>query len=173
MFGYMVFLGFLIAHFVVDKAERNFTWVDWVILLYVIAMLLEEAYQISFHRRRYLTMSNMLCDVMLSCCVAYVVIRGYGSVSDSLLALRVSEHVFALAAALAFLRLMYYLQFTPKLGPIKTALEEIITVVLSFMIILGVILVAFGVALAGVYNAGMYTAEFKNGSISLPHLVGG
>lgn len=173
MIGYLAFLGFLIAHIMVDNTERNFTWIDWIILLYIAAMIADVFYEIVTRRGRYLTITNVICVITTLLFGVYYFIRGYGSLNTDLKMLRISEHLFALAAGLSCLRLMYYLQFTPKLGPIKAALEEIITVVLSFMIILGIVLVSFGVTISGVYNAGIYTTEYRNGSISLPRLVEG
>ena len=169
----MVFLGLLIVHIVEDSPEHIFAWFDWILLLYVVAMVVEEIYQIIKHGRRYVTITNG-CDVaMIVCFCTFFLIRLFGNATDNLTMHRVSKHVFAVAVALSFLRLLYYMQVNHKLGPILFSFKAVWAEVASFVSILGIVLVAFGTALTVVYNAGVYTAEFQNGTISLPPLVSG
>ena len=170
--GYLSFLGFLIAHIVLDKTDTAFLWIDRIILLYTIAMVTEEIYQMVTQKKDYFkTITNYIDVIMSTCFIVYFVLKLVGTTHDNLLAFRVSEHVFALAAALSCVRVLYYLQVNRKLGPIQIAFGEIAIEVLSFMVILGIVLIAFGVAISGTYGAGMHTPEFKNGNVSLPHLV--
>lgn len=173
MVGYVAFLVSLIAHFMVDSIERSFTWIDWIVLLYVTAMSVEEIYLIAKGKLRFRTVTTVTTDIVIVLFCCYFILRGAGWLFGNLEALRVSEHVFAVATAFSFLRLLYFFQFMPRLGPIKATFENITAVVLSYMVILGVALFSFAVAIYGVYNAGIYTTEFRNGSISVPQLVRG
>ena len=172
MATYMAFLGFVIAH-VVEDSPYHFAWFDWILLLYVIAMVAEELYQIKNQRSRYVSFTNGCDVVMILCFGVFFMFRLIGNAIDSLSMYRASEHVFAVAAALSFLRLLYYLQVDHKLGPILLSFTAIWAEVVSFMTILGVVLFAFGSAVTVVYNASVYTAEIQNGSISVPELVRG
>ena len=173
MVSYMVFLGLVIAHVTEDSPHRFFSLVDWILLLYVVAMVAEEVYQIKNQRRRYVTVTNG-CDVlMILCFFMFFVFRVIGFATDSLRLYRVSEYVFAVAAALSFLRLLHYIQVIRKLGPILFSFKAIYKEVVSFMTILVIMLFAFAIAVTVVYNGGVYTQEFQNGNISLPHLVSG
>jgi ankyrin repeat protein len=173
MVSYMVFLGLLIVHIVKDSPDKSFQWFDWVLLLYVAAMVVEEIYQIVIHKSRYLSITNG-CDVtMIACFCTFFLIRLFGNTTGSYTSLRISEHVFAVAVALSFLRLLYYMQVNHKLGPILFSFKAIWSEVVSFVSILGIVLVAFGTAMTAVYNAGVYTADFRNGTITLPPLVSG
>ena len=172
--GYLSFLGFLIAHIVLEEKETAFTWIDGVILCYTVAMVTEEMYQIATRKGKYLqTITNYIDDITLMCFIGHFVLKFVGMANDNLLVVRASEHVFAVAAALSCVRVLYYLQVGRKLGPIQIAFGEIAIEVMSFMTILGIVLVAFAVAISGAYGAGMHTPEFKNGNVSLPHLVRG
>ena len=91
-----------------------------------------------------------------------------GSPTKNLLLMRISEHVFAVAAGVSFLRVLHYSQVSHKLGPIQISFIEITTEVVSFVVILGVVLVAFALALSGSYTAGIHTVDFKKGNISIP-----
>lgn len=168
LIGYVIFLVFLTARIALGDNEGQFTWLDWVILVYIVAMVAEELYQIITRGLEYLGVANILDDlVVILFCVFYVV-RGLGSALDSLPVLRASEHVFAISAALAFLRILYYLQIHRRLGPIQVSFKEITTEVISFLVILGVFLLSFGIAISGVYNAGIYTDLYRNHNVSLP-----
>ena len=171
--SYLVFLVFVIAHIVKEGAEKNVTWNERIILLYVTAMLLEEINQVISFGRNYVTVTNVVDDFMILCYCTFLVMRGVGTANGDLILLRIAEHVFAVAAALSFLRLLYYLQVSRRLGPVLISITEVTTEVLSFLIILGIVWVAFSVAISGVFGAGVYTAEFQNGSISLPSSVQG
>ena len=170
MATYMAFLGLLIAH-VVEDSPHHLSWFDWIVLLYVIAMAAEEIYQIKNQRSRYVSFTNGCDVVMILFFIVFFILRLVGNATDSLSMCRASEHMFAVAAALSFLRLLYYMQVNHKLGPILFSFTAIWAEVVSFMAILGVVLFAFGIAVTVVYNAGVYTVEFQNGSISVPHLV--
>jgi hypothetical protein len=174
LFGYLSFLVFLIAHIVLEVKDRTFTWIDVVIMVYTVAMVTEEIYQIATTKRKYLqTITNYIDDIMLICFIGHFVLKSIAMANDSVLLSRASEHIFALGAALACVRVLYYLQVFRKLGPIQIAFGEIAIDVVSFMAILGIVLAAFAVAISGVYGAGMHTPEFKDGNVSLPSLVRG
>ena len=173
MVSYMVFLGLLIVHIVDESPRHVFRWFDWILLLYVVAMAVEEIYQIINDKWRYASITNA-CDIaMIVCFSTFFLVRLLEQASDDLTMRRVSEYVFAVAVGLSFLRLLYYMQVNHKLGPILISFKAIWAEVASFVLILGIVLVAFGTALAVVYNAGVYTADFQNGTISLPPLVSG
>ena len=173
MIGYLTFLGFVILRIVHNTTETSLTWIEWIILSYIVAMLAEEIYQILTEKAMYLNITNILDWVIIISFGCFFAIRIIGSTTNNLLMLRVSEHVFAVAAGISFLRVLTYTQVSHKLGPIQIAFIEIAAEVLSFIIILGVVLVAFGVAISSVYNAGVHTEEFKNESIAFPQLVSG
>ena len=218
IFSYLIFLGFVIAHIVKEDTENAFTWNEWIIVLYVVSLLLDEinqayqAYQAYREYRKYqayreyrkcqtyrknrakqayqdyqdyqpyqahsfaltyVTFTNMVDNFKILCYCTFLVLRVIGTSNGDLSALRAAEHVFAVAAMLSCLRLLYYLQVNWQLGPILISITEVTKIVLVFIGILGVVLVAFSVAISGVYGAGVYTTEFKNGSISLPPPVQG
>ena len=168
IFSYLLFLVFVIAHIVKEDTGKNFTWNEWIILVYVFSMLLDEINQAYSLGRKYITFTNVVDDFKILCYFVFLILRGIGTANDNLTVLRVAEHVFAMAAMLSCLRLLYYLQVNRRLGPILISITEVTTEVLSFIVILGIVLVAFSLAISGVYGAGVYTIEFRNGSISLP-----
>jgi hypothetical protein len=167
--SYLLFLVFVIAHIVKEDIEKTFTWNEWIIMVYVISMSLDEINQVcSFGLKKYVTFTNIVDDCKILCYIVFLILRGIGTANDDLTMLRVAEHIFALAAMMSCLRLLYYLQVNRRLGPILISITEMIAEVLLFIVILGVILFAFALAISGVYGAGVYTTEFKNDSISLP-----
>jgi ankyrin repeat protein len=169
--GYLFFLAFLAARIATGSKNNEdiFSWLDWVILVYILAMVAEELYQIITRRREYLGVTNILDDlVTILFCVFYVT-RGIGFVADSLPILRASEHIFAISASLAFVRVLYYMQVHRRLGPIQISFREITTEVVSFLIILAVFLLSFSIALSGVYNARIYTELYRNQSDTSGH----
>lgn len=168
LIGYVIFLGFLMARIILGDDEGEFSWLDWVILLYIVAMAAEELYQIITRGMAYCNVTNVLDVGLIILFIAFYAFRAIGSASDNLLALRVSEHVFAVAAALAFVRVLYYLQIHHRLGPIQISFGEITTEVVSFLVILSVFLLSFGIAISGVYNAGIYTDLYMSQSVALP-----
>lgn len=163
MVSYIGFLALLIARIVwtEDSPQKNISWFEWVLLLYVLAMLAEEFYQALKHKIRYLTITNGCDCFMILCFATYLILRAVASSTDDLKVLRVSEAIFAVAVALSFLRLLYYMQVNYKLGPILFSFKAIWAEVVSFMAILGVVLVAFGTAVAVVYNGGVYADDFQ------------
>ena len=164
--GYVFFLAFLTARIATGSSSNEdiFSWLDWVILVYILAMVAEELYQIITRGREYLGVTNVLDDVVTILFCMFYVVRGIGFVIDSLPVLRASEHIFAISAALAFMRVLYYMQVHRRLGPIQISFREITTEVVSFLVILGVFLLSFGIALSGVYNARIYTELYRNES---------
>ena len=173
LFSYFVFLGFVILHIVTDREKTNFTWNEWIILLYVISMVLNEINQLVSLGRKYVTFTNFLDDFKILGFCIFLILRAIGTANRDLDVLRVAEHVFAVAAMLSFLRPLYYLPVNRKLGPMLISIREVTREVFLFIIILLIVLIAFSVAISGVYGAGVYTIEFQNGSISLPPLVHG
>ncbi|XP_062518071.1 short transient receptor potential channel 4-like [Corticium candelabrum] len=173
MIGYLIFLAFVIMRIAYYIAEPNLTWIDWVILLYVAAMIAEEIYQISNEQTSYFNITNVLDISIILLFSCFFVLRIVGSPAKNLLMMRISEHVFAVAAGISFLRVLHYSQVSRKLGPIQISFIEITTEVVSFVVILGVILVAFALALSGSYTAGVHTADFEKGNISVPHNFNG
>ena len=175
MVSYIVFLGLLTARIVEESPLQIFSWFDGVVLLYLPAMVVEEIYQITKNKekRRYLTIANGCDWAMILCFSIFYVIRVIGKATDNLTLYRVSEHFFAVAVALSFLRLLYFMQVNRKLGPILFSFTAILAEIVSFVSILGIMLIAFGIAVTVVYHAGVYTVEFQNGSIALPYLVRG
>ena len=131
-------------------------------------MIAEEIYQISNEETSYLNITNVIdiSIILLFCC--FFILRIVGSPADNLLMMRISEHVFAVAAGVSFLRVLHYSQVSRKLGPIQISFIEISGEVVSFVVILGVILAAFAIALSGSYTAGAHTVDFKEGNVSVP-----
>ena len=173
MIGYLIFLAFVITRIAYYTAEPNLTWIDWVILLYVTAMIAEEIYQISNKQTLYFNITNVLDISIILLFSCFFVLRIVGSPAKNLLMMRISEHVFAVAAGVSFLRVLHYSQVSRKLAPIQISFIEITTELVSFVVILGVILVAFALALSGSYIAGIHTADFEKGNISVPHNFNG
>ena len=173
MIGYLIFLAFVIMRIAYYIAEPNLTWIDWVILLYVTAMIVEEIYQMSNEQTSYFNITNVVDISIILLFSCFFVLRIVGSPAKNLLMMRISEHVFAVAAGVSFLRVLHYSQVSRKLGPIQISFIEITTEVVSFVAILGVILVAFALALSGSYTAGIHTADFEKGNISVPHNFNG
>jgi hypothetical protein len=173
MVSYMAFLGLLIAHVIEDSPHPFFSWSDWILLLYVVAMVAEEIYQMKRQGRLYVTAANGFDVLMIIFLFMFFVFRIVGHAKDDLEMYRASEHMFAVAAALSFLRLLFYVQVIRKLGPILISFKKIYKEVVSFTIILFIVLFAFAIALTVVYNSGVYTQEFQNGNISLPYFVSG
>ena len=173
MVSYMAFLGLLFAHAVEHSPHQTLSWPDCILLVYIVAMGAEELYQMKHQGLGYVTVTN-ICDLlMVMFFIAFFIFRVIGDAIDSLVMYRVAEYVFAVLAAMSFLRLLYYIQVIRKLGPILFSFKAITTEVVSFMTILLVMFYAFGIAVTVVYKAGIYTQEFQNGNISLPHLVRG
>jgi ankyrin repeat protein len=171
--SYLLFVVFVIMHIVKEDTGKDFTWNEWIILVYVLSMLLDEINQACSFGRKYLTFTNIADDFKILCYLASLILQGIGTANDNLTVLRVAQHVFAMAAMLSCLRLLYYLQVNRRLGPIIISITEVVTDVLLFIVILGIVLVAFAVGITGVFAAGVYTTEFRNGSISLPAPVHG
>ena len=125
------------------------------------------------YKHRYVTITNGCDCAMILCFGTYLILRVIGNATDNLQAYRFSEGIFAVAVALSFLRLLYYMQVNHNLGPILFSFKAIWAEVVSFMAILGVVLLAFGAAVTVVYNGGVYTDQFQNGGIYLPPEVRG
>jgi ankyrin repeat protein len=160
--SYLVFLGFVISHIVQENVENIYAWNELVILLYVVSILLEETHQAYAFGRNYLTLPNLADDLKILFYCTFFVLRWIGMKNDDLGVLRFSEYVFAVAAMLSFFRLLYYLQINRHLGPILVSLAEIWSEVMSFLVLLGIVLISFAVALSGVYRAGVfYTTELE------------
>ena len=168
MIGYLIFLSFLITRIAYYTAEPNLTWIDWVIMLYITAMFAEEIYQLSNEQTSYFNITNVLdiSIILLFCC--FFILRIVGSPTQNFLVMRISEHAFAVAAGVAFIRVLHYLQVSRKLGPIQISFIQITAEIVSFVVILGVVLVAFALVLSGSYTAGVHTADFEKGNVSVP-----
>jgi ankyrin repeat protein len=178
LLGYLTFVSFLMVH-VIESNTEEFIWIDWILLVYILAMVAEKVYpfrqpkRISVGSLDMFTFFNFVDILVISGLVAFLIIRSNWCSSSNLYMCQVSEYIYAVAITLAFVRVLYYLQIHYGVGPILVSFREILLQVVAFSVIMTVVLVAFAICISVVFHAGTYTTEFKDGKISLPPLFKG
>lgn len=172
--GYIIFIALLIARVATNGYESSVTPLEWVIFVYILALIAQEArqfrqqYKVGIYFSR---LTNWADVLMLLLFTTYYIVRWigfYSSDDPKLEVIRASDHIFGVAVMMACLRVLAVFHVHPVLGPIQVSFVAVMKQVVFFLAILGVFLLSFGLGITNVYNAGLYA-----GAGSLPVATSG
>ena len=159
---YLLFVLFLVINVSLKSSDIPATSpsnLDWIVLVFVVALALQEVAQAFSHRQKFThyaaNWSNILDIVLIISFTSYYVLLfvGYYAVDDGFQVIRASFHFLGLASLLSTVRFLWYLQAHSLLGPIQLSFFGIFYDVLLFLVILGTFLIGFSVSLTSVYSA--------------------
>ena len=160
--GYLGFVGILIARSSTVEKEDSMTILDWIVIVYVVALVCQELRQIIIERRQYLRRPSNWFDMvtLLTLVVGYAV-RHEGFARGKLTAVQASEFILGFATIFACLRLLSYVKLHQRIGPILISFGSITRDVIYFLVIFGVFLLAFSAGIAGIFRGSLYSETME------------
>ena len=160
--SYLLFVLLLVINVSLKSSDIPATSpsnLDWIVLVFVVALTLQEIAQALSHRQKlvhYATNWSNILDIFLSLTfTSYYVLLfvGYYAIDDGFQVIRASFHLFGFASLLSTNRLLWYLKATALLGPIQLSFFGIFYDVVLFLSVLLNFLIGFAVCITSVYSA--------------------
>ncbi|XP_062516657.1 short transient receptor potential channel 4-like [Corticium candelabrum] len=159
------FIFFVIILFTsFDNESHHLTPLQYVVLVYVLALLYNELLTLSreefrFYFRRLGHKRNIIGIVLF---LAFYVVRITAIYIDDRKIIRVYSYMLALATTVSCTRLLQYLRIHPFLGPIQRSYGKIQQCLMSFLVIILIYLLAFAKALSDIYGATKFDHDISH-----------
>ena len=169
--GYFVFVCLVISLEATGVNSESITKLEMVLLVYVIALTVEEMSEIRHtNLKDYVRKWTNWCDViMLLLYVVYFILRFISVDSNDNTYTNTAKQLFGPAAFLTCIRFMYYLQLNQRIGIVQISFSKIIPETLTFLTVLAIFLVAFGVWVAAIRGGAInsLSSQQRNDSFNM------
>ena len=169
--GYFVFVCLVISLEATGVNSESIKKLEMVLLVYVLALTVEELSEIQRTKLKdYVCKWTNWCDViMLLLYVVYFILRFISVDSNDNTYTNTAKQLFGPAAFLTCIRFMYYMQLNQRIGIVQISFSKIIPETLTFLTVLAIFLVAFGVWVAAIRGGAIYSlsSQQRNDSFNM------